>query len=130
MTSLPRMPSLKAVLTVAVLACGGGGGGGGITNPNPNPPTNPPGTPSATATVTLGAASFAPTSVSITTNGTVTWNNTSGVDHNVTFASANGAPSGIGTHSSGSNSRTFAVAGTFNYSCTLHGGMNGVVTVQ
>jgi plastocyanin len=111
----------------AVLACGGGGdGGGGITNPPPNPP-NPP---SATASVTLGAASFNPSSVTITRNGTVTWNNTSGVDHNVTFASTTGAPANVGTHNSGTNQRTFGTAGTFNYSCTLHGGMNGAVVVQ
>jgi plastocyanin len=111
----------------AVLACGGGGdGGGGITNP-PDPSPNPP---SATATVTLGGSSFVPSSVSITRNGTVTWNNTSGITHNVTFAATTGAPSNIGDHSSGSNQRTFGTAGTFNYSCTLHGGMSGSVAVQ
>lgn len=123
-----RAWSLRAMVAGAVLACGGGGdGGGGVTNPNPNPPTNPP---SATASVTLGAASFSPSSVTISRNGTVTWNNTSGVTHNVTFAGATGAPSNIGDHSSGSNARSFGTAGTFNYSCTLHGGMNGSVVVQ
>lgn len=120
-----RPCSLKVLLATVALACGGGGdGGGGIVNPPP------PGTPSATATVTLGAASFLPTGVSVTRNGTVTWNNTSSVTHNVTFAAATGAPQNIGDHSSGSNSRTFNTAGTFNYSCTLHGGMAGSVTVQ
>lgn len=126
--------SLRALVAGAMLACGGGGGGyGGITNPPPPPPpTNPPGTPAPTptASVTLGAASFDPASVSITRNGTVTWNNTSGVTHNVTFGSQSGAPSSIGDHMSGSNQRSFFTAGTFNYSCTLHGGMNGTVTVQ
>lgn len=60
----------------------------------------------------------------------MTWNNTSGVTHNVTFAAATGAPSNIGDHSSGSNARTFNTSGTFNYSCTLHGGMAGSVTVR
>lgn len=122
-----RSWSLRAMVAGAVLACGGGGdGGGGITNPPPNPP-NPP---SATATVTLGAATFNPASVTISRNGTVTWNNTSGTTHNVTFAAVTGAPSNIGDHSTGSNQRSFGTAGTFNYSCTLHGGMNGSVVVQ
>jgi len=30
----------------------------------------------------------------------------------------------------GSYSRTFSVAGTFNYHCTIHAGMNGKVVVQ
>ena len=39
-----------------------------------------------------------------------------------------------GTHSadikSGTFTRTFTTAGTFTYTCTLHAGMNGTVTVQ
>lgn len=111
----------------ALLACGGGGGGG-ITPPPPPPP--PPPQPSPSASVTMGAASFSPTSVTITRSGTVTWNNTSGITHNVTFAPTTGAPSNIDDHSSGSNQRTFGTVGTFNYNCTLHGGMNGSVVVQ
>lgn len=78
----------------------------------------------------MGAASFAPTSVTIAVNGTVTWNNTSGITHNVTFNSATGAPSNIADHSSGQNQRTFGTAGTFGFQCTLHGGMTGSVVVQ
>lgn len=81
----------------------------------------------------MGAASFAPTSVSITRNGTVTWNNTSGITHNVTFTTT-GSPANIADHSSGNNERTFPTAGTFNFHCTIHGtassGMTGSVTVQ
>jgi plastocyanin len=130
MASVIRAGSLRAMVAGMVLACGGGGDGGGITNP-PTDPTNPPtNPPSGSATVVLGASSFSPSSVTITRNGTVTWNNTSGVLHNVTFAAATGAPSNIDNHSSGSNARSFGTAGTFNYSCTLHGGMNGSVVVQ
>lgn len=120
-----RAWSVKTLVVGMGLACGGGGdgGGGGITNP-PGPP------PSGSATISMGAATFVPTAVTITRNGTVTWNNTSGIDHNVTFAPATGAPSNISTHSSGTNQRTFGTAGTFDFSCTLHGGMNGSVTVQ
>ncbi|MGI8617786.1 MAG: cupredoxin domain-containing protein [Gemmatimonadaceae bacterium] len=69
-------------------------------------------------------------SVTIQTGGSVTWNNTSGVTHNVTFAAATGAPQNIPNHASGSNSRTFNTLGTFAYSCTLHAGMNGSIAVQ
>lgn len=78
----------------------------------------------------MGAASFAPASVTIAANGTVTWNNTSGITHNVTFTAATGVPSDISDHSSGTNQRTFGTAGTFAFRCTLHGGMNGSVVVQ
>ncbi|MBA3578757.1 MAG: hypothetical protein H0W42_02120 [Gemmatimonadaceae bacterium] len=78
----------------------------------------------------MGATSFLPSSVSITRSGTVTWNNTSGVTHNVTFAATTGAPANIGDHTSGSNARTFNTSGTFSYNCTLHLGMAGSVAVQ
>jgi len=120
-----RSRSLGAMLIVAVLACGGGGGGPTDPGPGPGPGPNP-----SPNTVTLGASSFSPASLTIQTAGTVTWNNTSGQTHNVTFAAATGAPTSIGDHNSGSNSRTFNTVGTFAYSCTLHGGMNGSVTVQ
>ena len=132
MASMIRAWSLRAMVAGMVLACGGGGdGGGGIVNPPTNPPGNPPNNPpSGSATVVLGASAFNPSSVTITRNGTVTWNNTSGVQHNVTFAGTTGAPSNIDDHASGSNARSFGTAGTFNYACTLHGGMNGTVVVQ
>ena len=81
-----------------------------------------------TATVTLGPSSFSPQSVDIAVNGTVTWNNTSGVIHNVNFAA--GSISDIGDHSSGSTARTFGSVGTFDYQCTLHAGMTGTVVVH
>jgi len=77
----------------------------------------------------MGASSFSPTSLTIQAGGTVTWSNPSGQTHNVTFI-ASGAPANIGNHTSGTNQRTFGSAGTFNYTCTNHGGMNGAVTVQ
>lgn len=77
----------------------------------------------------MGGSSFSPTSLTIQPGGTVTWNNTSGILHNVTFTTS-GSPANISNHTSGTNQRTFASAGTFAYNCTNHGGMNGSVTVQ
>jgi plastocyanin len=85
--------------------------------------------PSATATVVATAGSqFDPQTVAITRNGTVTW--TFNLQHNVTFGGTQGSPANIPNTSSGSVSRQFDTAGTFNYQCTLHSGMSGTVVVQ
>jgi plastocyanin len=83
--------------------------------------------PSATASVaaTIGNA-FSPSTAFITVGGTVTW--TFATTHNVVFEA--GGPTNIGDTSSGSVSRTFPNAGTFNYHCTIHTGMNGSVEVK
>lgn len=119
------MKLIGLVLASAVLvACGGGSGNGG------GGPTGPTGPAPSTRTVILGASSFSPASTTLALNGTVTWTNSSATEHNVTFAAVAGAPADIGNHTSGSNSRTFGTAGTFNYQCTIHAGMTGSVAVQ
>lgn len=117
---LPRTRTLLAAITLALAACGGGGDGG------PGGGNTP--TPAVTATVTFGASSFSPSHVAVFTNGTVTWSNMSTVLHNVTF-STGGAPANIPNHDAGANDRVFPTPGVFNYSCTLHAGMTGRVTV-
>jgi plastocyanin len=73
--------------------------------------------------------SFSPSSVTIAPGGSVTWSFGS-VQHNVQFRGGTGVPSSIGNSASTQASRTFESAGTFDYECTLHGGMNGTVVVQ
>ena len=85
-------------------------------------------TPPSTATVTMGAASFAPTSTEIAVGGTVTWTNPSGVQHDVDFGT--GAAQHIPVFDSGTKSLTFQSAGTFMYFCNLHAGMTGTVVVR
>jgi plastocyanin len=96
---------------------------------SPPPPTAPP--PSgATKTVTTPNETFSPSEVTIPAGGSVTWQ-FSGARHNVTFQGA--APSGgsIPDQDAGTSaSRTFALAGTYNYLCTRHAGMSGRVIVQ
>jgi plastocyanin len=115
-------------------ACGGGGGGA----TSPTPPQQP-GEPLPSATVSLRSAtdaygsttnSFSPSSVRIVRGGTITWKNTSGVTHNVTFQAAAGAPENVPNHASGENTRKFSTAGTFSYRCTIHSGMSGSVAVE
>lgn len=85
----------------------------------------------ASADVTVGAGganAFDPSAVDITAGGTVNFTWGSAVTHNVTFD--NSAIAGSGDRSSGTFSPTFATAGTYNYHCTIHSGMSGVVTVH
>jgi plastocyanin len=88
------------------------------------------------------AATTQPVSLMVGTNTAVTWTNDSGgTPHNVTFdtpaaalAVGNGSAGDIPDHSSGSNQRQFATAGTYPFHCTIHGtansGMRGTVVVQ
>ena len=103
-----------ALCLLAGLACGGGDSG----------PAGPQGN-----TVVMGASTFVPAALTIARDASVTWRNTSGLLHNVTFTSA-GAPANIPDHAAGNSVRTFATAGTFVYNCTNHAGMSGSVTVQ
>jgi len=82
------------------------------------------------ATVVAGATTndFTPANVGIARGGTVTWT-FGALLHNVDFQGASGAPAAIGNTENASVARTFANAGTFNYVCTLHSGMNGSVFV-
>lgn len=81
---------------------------------------------SADVTATF-SNTFVPGLVEIARGGTVTW--TFQTSHNVLFSGAS-APGDIDITGSGSVSRMFNTAGTFNYVCSLHGGMNGVVVVH
>ena len=110
----------------AVLACGGsdstspgsGGGGGGGTGPV------------ATTAVTMSANRFDPSAIRVAPSATVTWTNSDGYNHNVKFAATAGSIA-IGDFPSGSRTLQMpAAAGIYAYSCDLHPGMNGSVTVQ
>src|SRR5262245_37219597 len=82
---------------------------------------------SASATVTMGDNFFSPNSVTVAVGDTVSWRNNGQATHNATasdgsFATGNISPGGSGSH-------TFSSAGTFDYVCTIHPGMNGTVRV-
>jgi plastocyanin len=85
------------------------------------------GTVPAAATVEIKNYAFNPTTVTISAGQTVQWNFAdNGVAHNVIGDD--------GMHSSdqtsGSFRHTFKHGGTFNYQCSLHASMHGVVVVQ
>lgn len=84
-----------------------------------------PGNAPTAATVIMYQTAFVPANVTVKAGGTVTWRNTDSEPHNAT---GNGIDTGnLATNAS--SARTFPAVGTFNYSCTLHAGMNGSVTV-
>jgi plastocyanin len=90
------------------------------------------GTLANAAAVVAGATSnvFTPAFVAVARGGTVSWT-FPGTQHNVTFSAATGAPANIPNTANSTTpiARTFSTAGTFNYTCTLHAGMNGTVMV-
>ena len=89
--------------------------------------------------MTTGA--FSPSSRTVAANTAVTWTNSSGTGHNVTFANP-AAALAVGAGGSGSfdapspstEQRRFAAAGTYQFHCSIHGsptgGMQGSVVVQ
>ncbi len=98
-------------------ACGSSGGGSKATGPT---------TPAA-ATVEIKNYAFNPATVTIQAGQTVQWNfDDNGVAHNVI------GDDGMHTAdlTSGTFRHTFKHAGTFNYQCSLHASMHGVVIVQ
>ncbi len=71
---------------------------------------------------------FLPQNIRVSAGDTVTWTNDDRADHNVIadngeFGSDEIAPGGTFNY-------TFEDAGIFNYSCTIHPGMIGSVTVE
>jgi plastocyanin len=78
----------------------------------------------ADATVTVTSNVFTPDDVTINAGDMVTWNNEEGT-HNLVMPGVFTQPAGMGW----SVSRTFPTPDTFNYQCTLHAGMDGIVRV-
>ena len=104
------------------LMCGCGGASSTAST------TGSPG-PSATVDATPGLV-FNPSPASILPGGTITFA-FGAVAHNVFFDAVAGAPADIpGNNASTSATRTFPAAGTYGYSCHIHPGMRGVVSVS
>lgn len=107
----------RLLTTIAVLALGNCSGGSSPTQPG-----------DVGATVAVRNNLFAPATLQVPVNSTVTWQwNSGGVEHNVTFETGPSSEN----QTSGSFARAFQTAGTYSYVCTIHGAqvMSGVVTV-
>ena len=108
---------LTTIVAAGLVGCSG--------DSSPSEPNDPGGNG-----LTVGVSNnvFTPSSLTVPVNSTVTWQwSSGGVAHNVTFATGPNSA----TLTSGSFPRMFSAAGTFPYSCTIHGaqGMTGVVNV-
>jgi plastocyanin len=110
------MRRIALLLFVALASCGDGNLSG-------------PGGPGAGANeVRVGNNFFNPSSRTVSVGTTITWTwNNGAVLHNVTFGDGPASPN----QTRGTYQRTFNAAGSFPYSCTIHGGaMSGTITVN
>lgn len=81
-------------------------------------------TPDAPGVVVIKDNSFKPDEITIAAGETVTWKFEGNNAHNVTFDDVHSD-----LMKDGEYERTFDEAGSFGYTCTLHPGMDGTVTV-
>jgi plastocyanin len=103
---------------------GNGGGGGGAAQEQPAPEGEGGGTQ-----VSMKDIKFDPAEVTVKPGDAVTWVNDDSVGHDVT---ADGFKSGDpgGMQNGDTFEHTFEKAGTFDYVCSVHPGMEGTVTVE
>jgi plastocyanin len=87
----------------------------------------------------MTATTFTPTTRTVAVGSTVTWQNASGVEHNVVWDDATGRAAAAAGDGAGdmpnftdgtTHTRLFNAAGTYGFHCTIHAGMNGTLTVQ
>jgi len=118
---------LAATALIVAAGCGGSGTDSvtGTTTGGTTGGTQTGGT-STTNAISVNDNFFSPNSTQVPVGATVTWTWVGSSTHNVTFTDASSGDKTTGQ----SFSRTFSSAGTFNYRCTLHGGMTGAVIVQ
>lgn len=111
----------------ALLSCSGSAGTDGYSSGNPTGPVN---SSCPDNTLCMRASIFQPTSVTVARGTAVSFQNSSGVDHNIIFDAPPAGVTDIGLISSGTQTRTFGTAGSFALHCTIHAGMNATVVVQ
>jgi plastocyanin len=112
-----RFLTFFAAGAIGLLGCGGDDGPSGPENGSP------------AGGITIGDNFFNPETFTATVGTAVVWTWTGTLAHNVTFEDQ--AP-GSGDRTSGTFSRTFTAAGSYDYFCTIHGAgvMDGTVTVS
>lgn len=125
--SLLIVAAFAVALTLA--GCGGGGGYGSAPTGG-STGTGASGSASGAAqkevAVQMSSFAFVPANVDVAVGGTVTWTNNDSVAHTVSIDGKVSDKIDPGK----TFSKTFAAAGTFPYSCTIHPSMTGVVTVK
>ncbi|MDP9204013.1 MAG: plastocyanin/azurin family copper-binding protein [Gemmatimonadota bacterium] len=128
------MTTRNAWIALSLISAIGCGGSGGSTAPN-NQSSGNTTAPAGGISVTNNAFSPATKTVAPGTDVKWAWNSCTGdsysgqtcVNHSVTFDDGVTSP----TQDQGTFNRTFTVAGTYNYHCSVHGAaMAGTITVQ
>jgi plastocyanin len=126
-------------LGLVVAGCGdddddGGGGGGAETTEQPaggedDGGGGEDGGGGGGTEVSQEDIAFNPAEVTVSVGDTVTWTNNDSVGHDVTADSfSSGDPGGMAPGDT--FEQTFDEAGTFDYVCTVHPGMEGTVVVE
>ena len=117
-------------LGLVAAGCGGdddedeGGGGGAATTEEPAGGGGGGGT-----AVSMEGIAFSPAEVTVAVGDTVTWTNNDSAGHDVTADSfSSGDPGGLAEGDTFEH--TFEEAGSFDYVCTVHPGMEGTVVVE
>ena len=87
------------------------------------------GSPGATVDATDNLA-FTPQNVSVNVGQVLQWKNTGQIMHTVTFNGAQSCLTDASLNGGSTWDVTFNQAGTFNFQCTIHPQMTGVVTVH
>jgi plastocyanin len=128
---------LTAVLMIAVAGCGSSGGSAAAApiSTSGSSGSSGSGGPSASevSAILVGDNYYLPQVDTVAVGTTITWTWGGGQyaqdqsEHSVTFADGQTSP----TQMTGTYSRTFTSAGTYNYQCLVHGSaMTGVIVVQ
>ena len=120
---------LSACLCLGLVGagCGGDDDDGGSADTTEEQPA--PAAEAGGVEVSMKDIKFNPEDVTVKSGDTVSWVNDDGVGHDVTgddFKS--GEPGAMQTGDTFEH--TFDAAGTFDYVCTVHPGMNGSVKVE
>ena len=79
-------------------------------------------------TVSIVNMAFTPATITVTAGTTVTWNNNDNITHTVTADDDSYDSGNIGAGSS--FTRTFSIAGSYPYHCTIHPSMKETIVVR
>jgi plastocyanin len=120
------LAALLGGVVIALSACGNGppeGGGGGTGSDAYKPVT---GQTAAQVVKASDDNKFNPHDISVKGGDVVQWDNPGSIGHNVTLTGYDSATLDGG---GGKVQFQFVKAGTYEYQCTIHPGMNGTVAV-
>jgi amicyanin len=127
---------LLACLALGLVAAGcgdddddGGGGNGAATTEEPAGGGGDGGGGGGGTEVSMEGIAFEPAEITVSVGDTVTWTNNDSVPHDVTADSFSSGEAG-GMAGGDVFEHTFEEAGTFDYVCTVHPGMEGTVVVE